>query len=216
MPEATTVVHATNYFGPVFFYYTLNQAETVYIEQHEHFIRQTYRNRCLIQGSNGVLPLIVPVEKGRTPQQKIRDLRIAYHTPWQRNQWRSIVSAYKNSPFFDDYQADIQHYFEKEFKFLFDLNMSIMNTMCQLLNLNTDIRLTQAFENSDAESGNFRTTLSPKIPLEDTAPWYSPVEYTQVFEDKFQFMPGLSILDLLFCCGSGAIGYLGQKITDKS
>lgn len=216
MQEALPVLHATNYFGPVFFYYTLQKAPLVYIDQHEHFIRQTYRNRCYIQGSNGVLPLMVPVEKGRSPQQKIRDIRIAYHTPWQRNHWRSIVSAYKNSPFFDDYQADIQIYFEKEFRFLFDLNLAIMNTMCQLLNLDRTIHLTIGFENTGEESANYRTSLSPKIPLEETAPWYYPIEYTQVFEDKFPYTPGLSILDLLFCTGPGAIGYLGQKIVQKT
>ena len=216
MPEATSVLHATNYFGPVFFYFTLNKAQSVYIDQHEHFIRQTYRNRCLIQGANGVLPLTVPVEKGRSPQQKIRDIRIAYHIPWQRNHWRSIVSAYKNSPFFDDYQPDIQHYFTKEFKFLFDLNLSIMDTMCQLLNLKGDILLTKDFEKTDGEFVNFRTSLTPKIPMVETAPWYMPVEYTQVFEDKFPFMPGLSILDLLFCAGPGALGYLGQEIPGKT
>lgn len=88
--------------------------------------------------------------------------------------------------------------------------------MCQLLNLKGDIRLTKGFENTDGEFVNFRTSLSPKIPIEEIAPWYMPVEYTQVFEDKFPFIPGLSILDLLFCVGPGALGYLGQEIPCKT
>jgi len=72
--------------------------EVVFIDQYEHFTKQTFRNRYSILGPNGRADLIIPVENGRTPQQPIREVRIAYHTEWQRNHWRWLLAAYNNSP----------------------------------------------------------------------------------------------------------------------
>ena len=59
---------ATTYFGPVQWYQKLNQSDRCLIERHDHFIKQTYRNRCLIATADGVLPLTVPVQ-GRSRAQ---------------------------------------------------------------------------------------------------------------------------------------------------
>ena len=36
---------STTYFGPVQWYQKLYRSDRVYMEQHESFIKQTYRNR---------------------------------------------------------------------------------------------------------------------------------------------------------------------------
>ena len=57
----------TTYFGPVEWYQQLNRADVVYLEACESFIKQTYRNRCIIATANGQQALTVPIEHGGTP-----------------------------------------------------------------------------------------------------------------------------------------------------
>lgn len=199
------------FFGPVFYYYKAANAGTVFIEGFENYTRQTYRNRCIILGANGPLPLIVPVESGRRPQQPIRDIRIAYHTPWQRNHWRSIVSAYRNSPFFDFYAPEIEPFFREHYTFLFDYNLEILHKTLELLRVSCNIRITSGFETAEGYFENFREIFTPKVLFHDLDNSYKPVPYTQVFEDKFPFIPDLSILDLLFCKGNTASELLRES-----
>jgi hypothetical protein len=183
---------------PVFYFSRMLIYDKVYIEQHEHFIKQTYRNRYSILSPNGRVDLIVPVEHGRKPGLKIRDVRIAYHTEWQRNHWRTICAAYNNSPWFRDMEDDIRPFYSGKWEFLFDFNQSYLNIILDLLKIRKDIFLTDGFESVPGSFDNFREVISPK---KDTAQWdhgYIQPAYTQVFSDKFPFIPGLSILDLLF------------------
>lgn len=205
------VILPSVFFGPVFYYHKAANAGIVFIEGFEHYIKQTYRNRCIILGANGPLPLIVPVENGRRPRQLIRDIRIAYHTPWQRNHWRSILSAYRNSPFFDYYASDIEPFFRNHFTYLFDYNIEILYKTLDLLHLRPEIRITTGFETADGDFDNFREAITPKRQAQDVINSYNPATYTQVFEDKFPFVPDLSILDLLFCKGNEAAELLQES-----
>lgn len=158
--------------------------------------------------ANGPLSLVVPVEQGRKPGQKITETRIAYHTPWQRNHWRSISSAYRNSPFFEYYSDELIPFFEKKYMFLFDYNMEITRIISALLGLNNTLNFTPGFEQVEHPFINLREVISPKINIETFDPDYQFIPYTQVFEEKFMFIPNLSILDLLFCTGPASLSYL--------
>jgi hypothetical protein len=207
-PQISSVLLSTAFFGPVYYFRSAILANRIFIEKHEHFIKQTYRNRCIILAANGPLALVVPVEHGRRPGQKITDIRIAYHTPWQRNHWRSISSAYRNSPYFDFYSDELLHFFEKKYTFLFDYNVEITKTVTELIGANINLNYTPGFEQIEKSVVNFREQISPKIILDSFDPEYKAIPYTQVFEDKFQFVPNLSILDLLFCTGPESLHYL--------
>jgi hypothetical protein len=198
------VLLGTAYFAPIQYYSKLLNADKVYIEQFENFIKQTYRNRCVVLGGNGVIQLIVPVVKGRGPKILIRDLKISYDTYWQRNHWRTIFSAYSSSPFFEYYKDDIHPFFETKHKFLLDFNLKIHETICELLEIENITELPADFEKVPEETINLRESISPKIKNQNEL-HFQPVEYTQVFSDKLGFVPNLSILDLLF--NEGPNGY---------
>ena len=198
------VLFGTAYFAPIQYYSKLLNADKVYIEQFENFIKQTYRNRCVVLGGNGVIQLIVPVVKGRGPKILIKDLKISYDTDWQRNHWRTIFSAYSSSPFFEYYKDDIHPFFETKHKYLLDFNLKIHETICELLEIGNNTELTADFEKVPEETINLRESISPKIKNQNEL-HFQQVEYTQVFSDKLGFVPNLSILDLLF--NEGPNGY---------
>lgn len=203
------VLLSTAYCGAVGYFAAIHRAKGVYIEQHETYIKQTIRNRCLILGSNGVLPLVIPVEKGRTPGMKIRDVRIAWYEPWQISHWRAICSAYNNSPYFEHYRDEISPFYEKRWRFLFDFNMEFTEKLLELLELEQQVALTGAFEELPEEFTNLREAFSPRTRGETQPAGLNTPSYTQVFENKFPFIAGLSVLDLLFNKGREAVVVLG-------
>ena len=54
------------YLAPVEYYTKLLEYDKIYIEQHDHYIKQTYRNRCTIAGPDGELALSIPTVKPDT------------------------------------------------------------------------------------------------------------------------------------------------------
>ena len=205
MEKNQNILVSTACFPSVQYITKLVQFENIYMEQFENFTKQTYRNRYEILGANGVIPLIVPVVKGRGRKIKIRDLQISYDTDWQRNHWRTIFSAYNSSPFFEFYRDDIQPFFEKPRKFLFDFNLEILETLCDLMEIEPTLVLTEDFETVPEGTLNFREAISPKKHRTENDPQFIPLPYTQVFHEKFGFVPNLSILDLLFNEGPNSL-----------
>lgn len=191
------ILLSTAYFAPVHFYSRVLAQTNVYIEQFEHFNKQTYRNRCEVLGGNGTITLIVPVVKGRGPKVLIKDLKVSYEMDWQRNHWRTIFSAYNSSPYFEYYQDDLEPVFKKKWKYLLDLNQETNRIIYNLLELEGKVRLTEDFEEIPKGTLNYREAISPKNKIQKDLAFH-PTEYTQVFTDKFGFTPNLSILDLLF------------------
>jgi hypothetical protein len=207
------ILLSTACFPTVQYFSKLVRFEKIYLEQFENFTKQTFRNRYEILGANGTIPLVVPVVKGRGSKIKIRDLRISYDTGWQRNHWRTIFSAYNSSPFFEYYKNDILPYFEKPWNFLFDFNLEILETLCGLLEIKPNLVLTEDFEKITDETLNFREAISPKKHRAETDLQFTPQPYTQVFHEKFVFVPNLSILDLLFNEGPNSLNILEQCAT---
>ena len=206
------VILSTAYFGPVQYFLRFADYNEVLIEQYDNYSRQTYRNRCIFGGSNGTVTLTVPVKKNTAKKTLVRDIRIDYDTNWQKNHFRTLISCYNSSPFFEYMSDDIEFYFRKKFKFLIDLNTDLTIRILDLLGLETKLSLTlnYVFTNSDIELKDLRDIISPKKNyLEDTA--FQPVEYHQVFTEKNGFLPNLSILDLLFNMGGEAANILRKS-----
>ena len=113
--------------------------EEVEIEGLESFEKQTCRNRCTIAKPSAVsyqpsdrIILTVPVKKVEH-KQLTKDIEISYQTRWQHQHWISLVSAYKHTPFFDYYAEFFKPFYEKEYKFLWDYNNEIHQTIMSLL-----------------------------------------------------------------------------------
>lgn len=207
---ATACLLSTTYFGPVQWYQKLHRYEMVWMERHDSFIKQTYRNRCVIAATHGPLSLTVPVvHDGASPLT--RDIRISDHGDWRRLHWNAIASAYGESPFFEFYADDLAPFFEKKWEFLVDFNEAIMEKMCELLDIQPHIKYTESYVTSEdledlEDLKDFRDAIRPKHPLPDTS--FQLRRYYQVFEQKHGFLPNLSILDLLMNEGNESVFFL--------
>ena len=213
-----TALLSSTYFGPVQWYQKLHRYDRCLIEQHDNFVKQTYRNRCIIPTTNGIQALSIPVscpQGCRLSKTPMRDVRISDHGNWRHIHWNALCSAYGESPFFDYYQDDLRPFFERKWTFLFDFNMEITIKMVELLDIRAKINLTTAFlsdasmaENATENSlvDDFRDVIRPKHPGLDGDFMARP--YYQVYQQKHGFQPNMSILDLLFNEGNEAILWL--------
>ena len=188
------------YLAPVALYVKLYSATGLVIDGDSPFVKQTYRNRTLIASENGTLSLNIPVahDGGRTA---MRDVRISEHGNWRRQHWNALVSAYRNSPFFEYYADDFAHFYEERDGFLMDFNLRLHNVVCELLGLDREIRVLtteDALKEATDAADDLRSIAEPKALAELTE---TPQRYYQVFAQRNGFIPNLSIVDLLFNLG---------------
>lgn len=195
----TAVYLSTAYLGPVSYYCQLFRYPQVWMERHEHYLKQTYRSRCLIAAPDGRQALTIPIVRDDPSHSEVKDIRISSHGNWQHLHWQALTTAYQNSPFFEYYADDLRLFYEKPFEFLFDFNESLRETICRLLDLSPEVRFTDEYCASPADADDYRQAISPK--QKEGTPLFRPCRYYQVFENRFGFLPDLSIADLLFNMG---------------
>jgi hypothetical protein len=189
------------YLGTIGYFSVFAQSEAILIEQFDSYHKQTYRNRCRILATNGPLDLIIPVIKNSGNKSLVKDVRIDYSTKWQNNHWRSLFSAYNSSPFFEYYSPLLEPFYMKRQVFLLDFNLELTRVIIELLQINANYKLTSSYEKEYSSMIDLRDAISPKRELFIEGIKMPFPHYTQIFGNKFGFVPNLSIVDLLFNCG---------------
>ena len=187
-----TALFSIAYLPPVSYLQQCINVDEIIIEQHEHFIKQTYRNRCQIYSPNGMQSLIIPVVHQNLFRSPIKDIRISFDSPWHRVHWKAICSAYRNSPYFEFYEDEFHKVYEKPETFLFDFNLNLIKIIFDLFKIKKTISLTENFENEPPSPNDFRNIFHPKKKSSINQP------YHQVFSDRFGFINDLSCVDYLF------------------
>lgn len=208
------ILLSSAYLPPVQYFAHLQSAEQVWIEQYDHYQKQTYRNRCVIAAPDGPLSLTVPIEKPNTQKAFMRDIRISDHGNWRHLHWNAIESAYNHTPFFEYYKDDFRPFYEKKFDFLVDYNEQLCQLVCQLIDIDTSFQRTESYITEPSNTIiDLRDAIHPKKEVMDDAS-FSAVPYYQVFQERLGFLPNLSIIDLLFNMGPEAILVLQKSIKE--
>lgn len=193
----------TSYFPPISYISAIARASSWQLEIHEHFVRQTYKNRCTIYGANGRLNLVVPVRRRRS-RIPVKDVLIDNEHPWKKIHWKSITSAYRRSPWFEFFEDDFALIFEKEYKYLTDLNEAALSPVLDFLKLSLPSPPTVEYFKDPEGVTDLRNIFTMSPGHHNT----NPPTYTQVFGHINGFQPNLSILDLIFNEGKTSVSYL--------
>ena len=221
------ILSELHYHPPAAFFAALVHADGLLLEAHEHYRKQTYRNRCLIRTAQGVQPLTVPVIDGnRAEKVSIAEIEIDYRQNWIHRHWRTLQTAYGNSPYFEYYADYFHDIYVRKPALLFDLNQQFLRLLLRCFRLPLPVTLTTEYHarypaqpstplpgllTSPPRITDRRDWLTPKTPShtpEPDTPAASTLvrPYPQVFGPGFE--PGLSILDLLFSQGPAAGSFL--------
>ena len=173
--------------------------QTILIEKHEHYPKQTFRNRTSIAGPNGMLNLSVPIKKESEKYINFKDIKISNEDNWQRIHWLSLETSYRSSAYFEFYEDDFAPFYQKKYNFLFDYNLEIFKVVLKLIKMPVKYDFTVTYEKSYENLIDFRMINTPNKPSA-----YQNKKYYQVFEDKNGYLNNISILDLLFNQGPQA------------
>lgn len=200
------------YFPSVVLYKNLYKFSNIVFDQYETYQKLGFRNRCQLAGGKGMINLSVPLVKGRGQKTLVRDVRISDRQPWAAQHWKTIVSCYSRSPWFDHYRDELAGLYERRFDYLLDWDMACFEWSLRALGAGIQTGLTERWvrDYPFGEAEDWRGRLKPggwDRPGQ-AALVGEPVRYRQVFEERTGFIANLSILDLIFCEGKNAAGYL--------
>jgi hypothetical protein len=188
------------YFGSIELYSTLVNLKDIKFCIDLSYNKAQHPNRTWIYGPNGLISLSVPLLGGRNQKMPFKDVRVADDGSWRRIHWRSIHDSYRKSPWFEELGWRVERLYQKPAAFLLDWNLRCMHFCFEVLKLESDILTHYPVSNNGEFLFQNRTPHGYGVIGYPT--------YQQVFMDRFGFMANLSILDLLFCEGPGAIDYL--------
>jgi len=197
---AMTVVSPYLTFPAISWWARVVNADVVLFDAAEHFQKMTFRNKYHIAGANNSNKLSVPLVNGRNQRVPMQEVRIHNEERWQVQHWRTIVSVYRRTPYFEHYENSLQLLFEKQFTSLVDFNKATIQWAKTQLKLQ--------FE--EQEANTFIKSYPPDI-VDIRFPKPEQISfphYYQVFEERIGFLPDLSILDLLFSEGPRSKNYL--------
>jgi hypothetical protein len=191
----------SQYFAPIDVYKTLIGCDILCLERFEHYQKVSFRNRCNIAGPNGRITLSVPLSKGKNQRTVMKDVKISNEEKWQSLHWKTLVSAYRRSPWFEYFEADLENLYTKPFEYLLDWNIACLEWVNKQIGLSVPVTFTNEYQKEVTTPGviDARESVLP-MPATTSEPLY-----TQVFQERIGFIPNLSILDLLFCEGKQSL-----------
>ena len=199
------ILHPT-YFPNIAHFVAIANADKVIFEVEDNFLKQTFRNRTYIYAANGKLALNIPVIHTQKNRQKYKDVKIFNEEKWQDHHWKSLLSAYRTSPFFEYYEDELRPLFEEKINFILDFNFKCFETVCDCLQLDLNTLKTEVYQKNIENTQDYRYLVNAKKDC------LKPFErYNQVFQEKHGFINNLSILDLLFNEGPNTLNYLESQ-----
>jgi hypothetical protein len=196
-----SVALSLNYLPSLEWFAVFLSSDHVFIDIHEHYLKQSYRNRCHILSANGKLALSIPVKKLNT-KEAVKDIQLENDFNWQSQHWDAICSAYNSSPFIFYYKDYFEPLFKRRYSGLMEWNITLLDLCLKLLKIDKQYTLSAHYI-EDENALDYRNSIHPKIHSTFNSP-----SYLQVFTEKYPFHPNLSIIDLLFNEGNAAKQYL--------
>lgn len=183
-------------FPPVEWFAAIPVGATLLIDPHTRWNkRDKSTHRYRVADVNGPVDLTVPVGKPESfTDAKLADISLSNHGQWWHVHRVTLESAYGRTPFFEHYFPKFERFFNAEttaeFPHLVSYLTATTNQALELLGIDAKVELGSSQEKLEP----FRCDSLPP--------------YWQVRSNKFGFISGLSILDLLFNLGPEATLYL--------
>lgn len=197
------------------------------------YTRRDWRNRNQIKTPQGVQWLTVPVLVKGKYHQKIRDTEIV-GTDWASTHWTTLYQSYKKSPHFDEIASWLEPlYREQTYTHISDLNRKFIEHICLYLGINTKISncwdypltegKTERLVNLCTSAGGREYISGPSaknyideqlfLDAGIKLTWFDYVGYPPYPQLWGDFTHGVTILDLLFNCGSNGRHYMRHVAT---
>lgn len=190
------------------------------------FTKNDWRNRNKIKTPQGPQWLSVPV--GQAINRRIRDVEIK-DPAWQAKHWKTLATNYARAACFDETAEWLRPiYVETEHTNLSSLNRLLIETVCRRLGISTKISCSWDYALGDGKterlvdlcrqagaceyiSGPAAKDYIDEAQFESAGiklTWFDYAGYREHPQLWGDFTHAVSILDLMFNCGSGSARYM--------
>jgi hypothetical protein len=219
-------IHQPHYLPWLRYFEKIARADVFIALDTVAYTKNGWQNRNKIKTHDGVQLLTVPVHAhlGET----LDEIRIKANEPWRRKHWHAIRQSYAKAPFFAAHSAFLEDTYARDWDRLADLNAHMLKYFVRALGVTTRIEyasrldvpgeaterlinLVRAVGGDAYYSGAFALEHYLDAALLEEAgielvlqEWRAPT-YPQLHGD---FVPDLSIVDLLMNCGPDSLGIL--------
>ena len=207
----------------------IRETDLFIIHDDLQYTKGDWRNRNKIKTPRGVEWITVPVHYHHT-SQLIEETSVDYSTPWVQKMLNRIRESYRRAPCFEPYFSELADLLIQPATSISDLNLRLINWVCQQLEINTPIKLSREYKPQGAKTERLmgilqqvkastylsgpaaKAYLLPKL-FEQAGirldyKQYNYPEYEQLYPP---FEAAVSVIDLLFMKGKDAIIYMGTK-----
>jgi hypothetical protein len=217
----TAAIHQPQYLPYLGFFHKLANSDVLVVMDNVQFHRRGLQHRNKIKTSAGWQWLTVPVSSGS--HVSLGDVRISRTESWQAKHTRALTLNYSRAPYFDRYGGELVDLLQRPWDRLSSLNMTLTEWITDCLGIRTQIvyasdlavegnrsdllvELCKAVDASTYLSGPggrryMDTATFEAAGVEVRWQQFEHPSYPQLFP-RVGFIPDLSIVDVLFCCGA--------------
>ena len=221
-------IHQPNYLPWLGYFYKIARSEVFVFLDNVQYGKNNIINRNKIKTAQGAAWLTVGVlSKGRLGQL-IKDVDINNDTSWRRTHEKSISQNYSKAPYFKKYKDFFEDIYYKQWEKLVHLNEALIKLNCDLLGIR-DVKFIRASELSiSGQSTELLINICKAIGADTYLSGFGGKKYMdeKAFEQASislsyydfdhptynqlwgEFIPNLSIIDLLFNEGGKSLEIL--------
>lgn len=201
------IIIENQYFAPIYLYSILTKSTHIIFDQYDFHRKMSFRNRCILAASSGIVSLSIPLSGGRQQKVIAKEVLLENRYNWQKQHLKTIESSYRRAPWFEYFYPDLEILYQKVYSHLSDWDIDLFKWIIDKIGMKIQISFTEEFRKKydKEEYIDLRDQLFPR----NYSSFRSPM-YHQVFMEQTGFLPNLSILDLLFCEGKYALDKLSS------
>lgn len=221
--------HQPHYFPWLGYFNKIYLADAFCIVDTIQYRKKYFQNRTKIKTKNGPLWLTIPVKTRGFYKQNIDEVEIDNTIPWQRKHWRTLQLAYKKAPYFQRYSDFFQEIYEKrKWEKLVEINEYSLFQVLNFLGLDKEIIKSSSFNPTGKKTnllidickamkadgylsgmGGAREYVDlEKLKKQNLEHYFQKFMHPKYPQLHGEFIPQLSIIDLLFNCGPTSLDYI--------
>ncbi len=214
-------IHQPNFLPWLGFFYKWRQSDIFVLYDDVQFVRRGYTNRVKIKTQRGEAWITVPVKQKGNYHQTIGEIEIDREVNWKRKLLGTLTASYSRAPYFKRYIRRLEEILANDYILLAQLNTALLSWASAELKIEVPaleasslpgisgasterlVSVCRAVEAGHYLSGfggqNYQEEeLFVQQNIQLKVYDFKHPEYPQLWGE---FIPGLSVLDLLFNCG---------------
>ncbi len=217
----------SNYIPWKGYFDLINMVDEFVIYDDVQYTKNDWRNRNKIKTSSGVQWLTIPVRQ-ETLSQRICDTKISQNN-WGVKHWNTLKTNYAKSKYFNFFSPVFEKlYKDTRSEWLTEVNCAFILTINKILEIGTTISMSSDYKLSgdkverlvglckQARATEYISGPSAKKYIHEDIfkdagiklTWMDYSNYSEYSQLYSPFEHGVTILDLLFNCGSSATQYM--------